>query len=77
MIGVAKSLAHRKNEKDIHNSFHDSYLLYSAGGFYYHKTMKGYEAGIYKKGDEIGILLDMWKGEIRFVINGIDKGVAH
>ncbi len=77
MIGIAKSLENRKNLKDIHNTFYDSYLIYSAGGLYYHKKWKLYAGANYNSGDEIGVLLDMWKGELKFVINGIDKGVAH
>jgi len=32
-------------------------------------------SGGYKEGDEFAILLDMFKGELRFFVNGVDKGI--
>jgi hypothetical protein len=44
---------------------------------YYNNTNKAYTNESYKTGDELGILIDMWEGELKFSINGVDKGVAH
>jgi hypothetical protein len=76
MIGVAHKMADY-NERSTYSSNKDSYLYYgNNGNLWYQGTSKGY-ASAFKEGDEIGILLDMHKGEIRFLVNGEDKGVAH
>ena len=61
----------------MYSSHWESYLFYQSGGsLYYNCTSKGY-AESYHEGNEIGILLDMWEGELKFTVNGVDKGVAH
>ena len=60
-----------------YSSNFNSYLYYSANGnLYYNSTSKNYKES-FTENILITILLDMHKGEIKFAINGEDKGVAH
>jgi hypothetical protein len=71
-------LTEKKEERMTFRTHKHSYLYYSNGGsFWYHNLSKNYakDKG-YKQGDEVGILLDMWNGEIKFTVNGEDMGLA-
>ena len=72
MIGVASDMTSLKNDRTTYCTNKTSYLYYSNGGtMWYNGTSNNYSAG-YKEGDELVILLDMFKGELQFFVNGED-----
>ncbi len=74
MIGVASDMTNLKNERTTYSTNKTSYLYYSNGGtMYFNGSSAGYAAG-YNAGDEFGLLLDMFKGELIFYVNGDNRG---
>ncbi len=72
MIGLASDMTNLKNIRWTYCINLTSYLYYCNGGtLMYNGRSNNYSAG-YKEGDELVILLDMFKGELQFFVNGVD-----
>ncbi len=75
MIGVASDMTNQKDERTTYSTNKTSYLYYCNGGtMWYDGNSHQYASG-YKAGDELALLLDIYKGELEFFVNGDSKGV--
>jgi hypothetical protein len=56
----------------------DSWFMYAAEGALYSNGKDGsYAAGAYKRGDRVGVLLDLDNGSLRFFKNGVQHGPGY
>jgi hypothetical protein len=75
MIGVASDMTNQKNERTTYSTNKTSYLYYSNFGTMWYNGNPHQYASDYREGDEFALLLDMYKRELEFFINGESKGV--
>ena len=71
-VGVSKLLQDFNKENVYEQS---QYMLNQNGNLYYNWTNKKYVSKI-DNNSVIWVLLDMDKGSLKFIINGVDKGEA-
>ena len=75
MIGVASDMTDLKNTRKTYNVNKTSYLYYSYHGKIYYNGSSIKYSQKYTEKDELIILLDMYNGELRFIVNGEDRGL--